>query len=250
MEDVNGFDELYHKIQELLKTQQRKIRILEEQIDVELQMDYFKNASQLRKIINKNVVEARSEELFSAEVPIEEKKQLLKLLAKVDTPKAFQAIKEYKESPDKELAQWSVLAYQESQMILESNLLDEAPMFISTGLGGKRDKLRFSLAVLANDEVFKDWQKELVEKELEYVLKSYDGELEEISHWEDKTIAGFLLPLTHNVRLLIDKVVNNCNELGHFLSEHYIITNAHKLTNEDVNRLVAIQKQVHKSKEE
>ncbi len=238
MDDVNAFDELYHKIQELIKTQNRKITLLEEQIDVQLQIDYFKDSAQLRKNIDKEAVENRANDLFNNNISISDKRELLRSLAKVDSPRAFEAIKKYKENPDDELNQWSILAYQESKMLLESNLLDEAPMFISTGLGGRDSKLRFCLVLLAAGEDFEQWQHQLIEKELDFVLKSYNGELEEISFKANKVIVNFLVPITENVRLVLNQVVNNCNELGQFLSEHYIITNTKKLTEEEVEELI------------
>jgi hypothetical protein len=47
------------------------------------------------------------------------------------------------------LKDWAALSLQESRMTLESSLLDENQVIISTGLGGKAKKLRYFAVIAA-----------------------------------------------------------------------------------------------------
>jgi len=81
--------------------------------------------------------------IFSGQAPLEMKKKALTLLAHLGTITAFRLIEMYHKKPDKELKQWSALALQECKMFLEDSLTNEMTGFISSGLGGLYNKMRF-----------------------------------------------------------------------------------------------------------
>jgi ribonucleotide reductase alpha subunit len=99
--DENIFD----KLREMSGKFPEKFNILEEQIDVKVQMEYFKFSKKHKKNIDKksqidldNIPNINNEEL-----DIEEKKKTLVELAYIDDPKAFRFIEEYIKTAPKEL---------------------------------------------------------------------------------------------------------------------------------------------------
>ncbi|WP_066628811.1 hypothetical protein [Labilibacter marinus] len=233
------FNQVYNKIQELLKSGKNTISVLEEQVDVELQLEYFKTSRKLYNKVDKEVVLMEKNQLTESAISIDVKKELLSSLAKIDDPSAFRALETYKENPDAELEQWSKLAYQESKMVLETSLLGEAPIFISTGLGGKGSQLRYFIVLVANEsEALEEWQQNLVRKELNYFFERDNGELEQIDFDTDLVLITGLLPIAINIKDTLTSVVKECNELGGFLKKSFIVTNVKKLEINEVRNMV------------
>ena len=76
---------------------------------------------------------------------------------------------------------WTTLALQESKMLLESSLLDTKQLYISTGLGGKGESLRFFAAIINKTGTpFDSAQREIIEKEFDFQFRQQNGEIEEI----------------------------------------------------------------------
>jgi len=133
MEEEN----VYRKIQEAITSLPENFSILEEQIDVELQLEYFNYVRELKEVFSEEIILQHQWDLFNPAVPIDEKKNILVLLASQDKVESFRTIEKYAKNPDPELREWSILALQESRMVLQSSLMDEQQVYISTGLGGK-----------------------------------------------------------------------------------------------------------------
>lgn len=239
MKEEIDFDKVYNKIQHLINKGDATISVLEDQIDVELQLDYFNFSKQTINKLNKEEVLDEVYLLNESGVDLEKKKEILSSLAKIDNPEAYRAIESYKDVVGEELKQWTTLALQESKMVLETSLLGKAPIFISTGLGGKGDKLRYFLVLVNKEnEGFATWQKDLVNKELQFDLKHNEGELEEVKFLDDKVIVCFLIPISVNVKEIINQIISNCNEFGDFLLKSFIVTNVKKLSDIEIQDMV------------
>ena len=239
MKEELEFDQVYNKIQELLKSGRNNISVLEEQVDVELQLEYFNTSKKLFNKIDKDVVILEKDLLVDESVDVERKKEILSSLAKLDKPEAFRVLEDYKNNPDNGLEQWSKLAFQESKMVLETSLLGEAPIFISTGLGGQGNKLRYFIVLVANEGVeLEEWQNSLANKELTYAFEANDGLVETVQSENDMILITALLPIENNVQKTVTGVVKECNELGNFLKDSFIVTNVKKLSVAEIRKMV------------
>ncbi|MCW3806599.1 hypothetical protein [Plebeiibacterium marinum] len=232
-------NKVYQKIQDLLKNKGQVVSVLEEQVDVEMQMEYFKFSKNQGKDFDKEHILNEKGLLFSEDTTVDRKKELLVSLAKIDDPEAYRAIEDYKNNADEELKSWSVLAFQESKMVLETSLLGSAPIFISTGLGGQGSNLRyFVVLVAAEDKPFEKWQCDLVEKEVGYLFESEEGEIESMEFDNDKVLIKVLLPISTNIKDFFSKGIKECNEFGNFLTESFLVTNVKELSIEEVDELI------------
>ncbi len=237
-------EKYYGDIKKALEELSGNFNILEEQIAIEDQMEYFEFSKKIReRDIGEECFRER-EELFSSETGIERKKEILSALAGVDEVKAYRTIEKYLKNPDAGLRNWSVLAMQESRMVLQSSLLDEKQVFISTGLGGKGEKLRYYVVFINRDRnrLLTATQQKLVKTELLFALKDAGGAFESIDFFEGFSTSLLLLPLKTNIREVFNSVIEECNQYGDFLAEDMIITNVKVLSRGEILRMLKERK--------
>ena len=237
-------DNIYKKIQEAISSLPENFSILEEQIDVELQMEYFNYSRDIKTKFSVEVILQHQADLFNPAISIDEKKDLLVLLAAQEKVEAFRTIEKYAKNPDPELRDWSILALQESRMVIQSSLMDEQQVYISTGLGGKEQRLRYFVVFISNENIpeYSKVQRKVVQNELEYALKNNNGILEEISFEKNLAIALLLLPVKLDIQGMFSGVINECNQYGDFVRPDIIITNVKRMTIDEIRRFINREK--------
>jgi hypothetical protein len=235
MEQENLFD----KIQEILGNLQGNFNVLEEQIDIDLQLEYFELSKDNKKTIDREEAFNERDDLFSDLRTIQQKKSLLVRLASVDKVEAFRTLERYRQNPDPELKDWASLAMHESKMLLEGSFLNENQVFISTGLGGKGQKLRyFAVFLLEEGEVMDDFKQKIIRSEMEYIFKKYDIEIEEIKFQDTLATLKAVIPIQVQLNQIFEKLIENCNQLGNFLQPNFIVTNVKELSMEEISEVL------------
>lgn len=232
MDEENIFD----KIQELFGKKPDNFSIIEQQIDIQTQLTYFEESKKVKSMaLNVDEVLKRKDELFTENQDIEQRKELLLFLANIDSVEAYRAIEKFIPEADDIIKDWAFLALQESRSTIESSLLNESQIIISTGLGGKGKKLRyFTVLASATKNHFTDLQKKLIEKELSFTLKKNDGELEKIDFIEHYATILSIVPIMVPIKNIIKSVVDECNQIGNFISKKYIVTNVKEFSLEEI----------------
>ncbi len=224
-------ENIFDKLKELFGSNAGNFNILEKQIDVDIQVKYFDLSRQVKKGLIPQIVMEDSEKLFSETMNEESKKELLARLASVEEVKAFRIIEKYYKSASESLKPWAALAYQESKMMLESKILDENQVLISTGLGGKGHKLRYFVVLLSrNEKNLSKVQKKIIRSEFGFILDKYDSELEDLNFLEGMATLMSVIPMNKPVKAVFEEAINECNNYGDFLDDNFIITNVKKLS--------------------
>jgi hypothetical protein len=226
----------YNEINEFLQNLPKNFNILEEQIDVDVQMAYFKQAQkQKRETLNTQEIQDLITQLNKTEKEEDVKQTLIKL-ANIDSVDAYRAIESFsKNTENNELRPWSILALQESRMLLESALLDEKQVFISTGMGGKGDKLRyFVVGFLESGDHFSNTQEDSLIKEFEYTLNEHNAEIESVEFQEKFALMHVLIPIKAPIKEIFTIAIKECKEIGIDLSEHFIVTNVKALKVDEI----------------
>ncbi len=233
-------ENLYDKLREIQSDGNHTINILQESIDVALQMSYFKLTTRIKKSIEPNVDYLSDVvQLYDPDVELATKKRLLCILASIDDPKYFRAIETFKKNAPDNLKEWSTLALQESKMLLESSLLDTKLLYISTGLGGKGEALRFFIVLVNKKNIaYDDSQAQIIEKELDFHFRRQNGEIEEIKFDGQYAQITCLLPLECNIGDVVKNVIKECNTYGGFIEEDFLLTNVKKLSTEEINQFL------------
>ena len=154
--------------------------------------------------------------------------------------KAYRTLEKFVKESDGHLKQWGILALQESRMLMQSSLLDEQQVFISTGLGGKGKKLRyFTVFINANkDALLTETQQKLLKDELVFELKKHDGIVESMDFMEGFSSGLVMLPLQVDIKSVFQNVISECNQYGGFLQEDLIITNVKVLSRGEIIQLI------------
>lgn len=248
-------ENIINQLQELLHLP-KNFSILEEQIDVGLQIEYFEYSKKIRERqheLKKNQFNAADEniffdirnaldnkdKLFEKGFPLEGKKELLTCLASLEEVAAYRAIERYAKEADAGLKQWSVLALQESRMLIENNLLNESQVFISTGLGGKGTKLRYFVVLTSKTgKPFNPTQRKVIKSEFEFALEKNDSELEEFDFEENIAMLLVVMPLDAPLQDIFKGALEECNELGDFISPNFIVTNVKRLSVDEIKQFI------------
>jgi hypothetical protein len=236
-------ENIYDKIQEILGRFQGNYNILEERIDIDIQMEYFESSKGIKKTFDTEEALETKNDLFSSEKSISHKKLLLSRLASIENVEAFRTLEKYQNNPDPELKDWATLAMQESRMLLESSFLDENQVFISTGMGGKGNKLRYFVVFIAKpDKIINDFCQKIIRSEMAYIFKNYDAEIEEINFSDSFAAVKTIIPINIQLNEIFEDAVSECNQFGDFLEMNFIVTNVKELSFQEIEKVIATSK--------
>lgn len=231
-------ENIFDKIKEILGAIGGNFNILEYKVDVKLQMEYFDFSRNLKRDADPELIVNKAGELYDPQVPTDTKKEILALLATIETPEAFRLIETFVKNCANELKDWAIMALQESRMLLESKLLEENQVYISTGLGGKSGKLRYFIALFPEFGPFTETQQKLIKSEFEFHFKKFDAEVEKIDFQNAYASIVGLIPLDVPVKDPIQGVIDECNSLGSFIKNGFLITNVKEFSPLEVENIL------------
>ncbi|MBP7506871.1 MAG: hypothetical protein KA807_03550 [Prolixibacteraceae bacterium] len=229
----------HNSIKEIMDFIPDNFSILEDKIDLDVQKDFFNSLKDL--IINpEDKIEDLISNLNNTDLSVEERKIILLKLSSIDSVEAYRAIEKLYNMPDSEFKEWTALALQQSKLIIQSSLLGEQIVFISTGLGGKNGKLRYYLIFPYSNstKTLSDFQLKILKEELEFLLSKNNGEVEESDITSRYASFMIILPLKAPIADIVKVIVDECNQYGSFLSEDVLITNMKKFNEEDIISII------------
>ncbi len=222
MEEENALEH----IQNFFKEFQGEINIIDEKIEIPLQMEYFNMSKEIRNMPALDDWMEKSEMLYDEKTPREIVKKLLVQLATTEDVKAYRIIEKFSQQANGTIKHWSLLALQESRMLLQSKLMEQSQVLISTGLGGKGNKLRYFFALFTNNGLpFSELQQKVVKSEFEFMCKKNQSEIEELQFAENIATIVALIPIFIPIQNLFSNAISECNIYGNFLRDNCIITN-------------------------
>jgi len=207
--------------------------VMESAIDLSVQEEYlkFEKTINFESLDYKSVL-MESKKLFFESTPIEAKKKMLILLGHLGTPESYTTIERYLKISGQDLRNWVLVALQECRMFLESSLLGEDAGIISTGLGGKGNKLRHYFIISSkNDSLFSREQEEVIEDKFGIASHKFNVEVEKYIFRENCSIIRILVPIDIAVGKFIEAGIKECSD---FLFFHYYVTNVKEPSNEEI----------------
>ncbi|MDR2389075.1 MAG: hypothetical protein LBD89_04730 [Tannerellaceae bacterium] len=216
--------------------------VLEQRIPIEVQIEYFKYSEQMRK----NYAKMTEEEYYiymhslsNETLSSDHKKYILTSLAISSDVRAYRFLEDYAQHPEADIAHWAYMALMESRISLESELLEEKQIYISTGLGGKGEKLRFYVLIIAlKEEPFQEYQRQTIESEFTYYLPSEDIEIERLTIYDSYVELVLLIPVRKDIKTILDNIIAECNQYGNFLSNIITVTNVKELSADEVAEII------------
>lgn len=235
-------DDVFKKFRESFSELHGHFHVLEQSVSVDRQMEYFRFSERVKlehPQLGVEEVTQIAEKLLEADAAVDDIKLELVLLASSHEVKAYRVLENYVNNPHPDLKDWAQLALMESRMAMESYLSDEKQIFISTGLGGRGEKLRFFVLLLSADGgSFLDYQRKVIEREFEYYLPKQDCEIEKLEVEENYVVLLFLVPVRSNLKSILDYLIQECNQYGNFVSDLYTVTNVKELTKDEIQAII------------
>lgn len=236
---VGNDDNIYDKLQEYFGLEENSINILEETIDADIQFEYFEYSRNYNSHKSEEEIIRDKNIIFDNRISLDEKKAVLVELASINNIEAFRTIEKYVSLPDIKLYDWACIALQESRLHLESRLLDENKVLITTGLGGRGLKLRYFIVLFTPDgKKLSKTQQRIIEKELKYFLPKNNSELEDIVFEDGFASVLAMIPIQVNLKALFRKIISECNHIGNFLYNDFIITNVRAMHYTEIKELL------------
>lgn len=214
--------------------------ILEDLVPIEEQMEYFKYYEKLKADNERFVRDDEVAILFSSDASIERKKKSLTLLSSIPDVGAYRSIETYQSSPlEPELKNWASIALIGSRIVLNSDLSGKKQVYISSGLGGHENKLRFfSLFTSPTGEDFTDLQKQITEREFKFQLENADVEIETFEIEKNYFSILLLFSFEVDVRTVLNAALDECNKYGNFLDSKFLFTNTKMLNDAEIQKLL------------
>lgn len=232
--------DVFREFQESLKGFHGNLHVLDTTISVEDQLAYFKYSEDVRKNVSEESVDDQIEVLIHPDSTFEELKYALSYLAISGDVKAYRALENYNQqdkTQDKLLNNWVQLSLLQAKITLESELADEKAIFISTGLGGRGNLLRFySFFKSSGFTPFSDYQRQMIEKEFLFSLHKYHGILENIEIKDNYFSLLFLIDFHVDLQKMLRDAVSECNQYGDFINTNFIVTNVKVFDEEDIQK--------------
>mgnify|MGYP004565229623 CR=1 FL=1 len=235
----NRDEQKWESVNQLLSKVGSHLNILEEEIDVDVQYQYMKLFEYLAKKKNIKFLSedaiSHAQDLFDDSISDEKKKILLTTLATVNDVSIYRVIEAFQKQASS-LKSWATIALQQSRMIIQSSLLDESTVFLSSGLGGRGSLLRYFCVYFANKGVeLQPFQWDIAKKESELVINHHKGVVEQFNCYPQYVTFTILLPIEVNLKEIFNAIIDECNTYGNFLQEDIILTNVKKLAPEEID---------------
>lgn len=236
---MEDHENLYEKIREILGGSPGNLKILEHRIDMDLQVEYYECSRRLHSEVDEQWALDNESCLREPGYSDEVKKSILARLATIERVECYRAIESYLDEAEEPLKDWALLALNESRILLEGELLQENQVFISTGLGGKEQKLRYFVVLLSRNKMdLTPSQQQVIRNEFGFLVRKYDAELEDIRFSGYLATVLLLLPMTHSLKTVFQDAIAECNIYGDFLHEDFIVTNVKTLSFEEIRGFI------------
>lgn len=172
---------------------------------------------------------------------LNQKKHSIALLVLAGTIRAYRQLEAYSGEAEGELADWVRMAFSEVSISLQVEFLEEPHVLVASGLGGKGDRMRFFALFRSNDNIpFEDYQCRFMEKEFAYSLSSEGCEIDRLKVGQQHVELLIFVPVSVDFFRVITKLVEECNQYGNFLSPQIFVTNAKRMTEDEIEQALSV----------
>ena len=230
-------DDIFDEFQHSLDALDGNFHVLESNVPVERQMEYFNYSENVKRTIGNDTIDNQIVVLNNPDATINDLKYAKTYLAVSGDVKAYRALETYSEEHKDDEDDWTVMALLQAKITLESEFSDQKQFFISTGLGGKGRNLRFfSFFKSEQSKPFSTYQRELIEKEFSFHIHNSGGEMEKLELKENYFTIEFLIDLHANIKKMLDDATAECNQYGNFINQLFAVTNVKRYTEAEIQR--------------
>lgn len=215
-------------IRDILQSIPSEFRVIENQINRSVIEEYY-------RILEKLLVENKSNTASNiAAKPDETIKEKLVRLAQKGDVKGYREIEAVIRNHEKQkVVRFAYVALKFARLHLENQLSDAPVGFISSGLGGKGNKLRYYFAMTSDKQIERETELEIVEQ-LQIICKKCDSEFEEIENAGHCVLIKILISMEFAIGHVIEELISKFPSID----EGYLCTNVEKPTPEFIQRWI------------
>ncbi len=131
------------------------------------------------------------------------------------------------------------MSLQKSRAHIEHSLSNNDKIYISSGLGGSGNKLRYFFVLSSSDNSdFTRFHQEILKKEIEYSLQKYGGVAESTIFYNYFVTIVCLIPINVSLEKVFQHIIDECNQFGNFLSDKIIATNTELFKEETIMKIL------------
>jgi len=228
------------EIKKIIESIPEHFHILESETDWNIHSDFITLTEKLssQEYVEKELID-ESKKLFSDTISNDLKIELLVRLGCSGIVESYRILEKFYADCDTELKTWGALALQESWILLESKLTDTNSGFISSGLGGKDNCLRFFFVIFSTTcKPFNSTERKLINMEFELISKEFNSNIETIDFHEDYSCLTILISMDVAPDTVIMSGIHKCNELGKFIVPHYFVTNVEIPSKKEISDII------------
>lgn len=208
-----------------------KIKTIEKEINIITQIEFrnqlYNNKDFVKDLGFENKI------LFSSTTSLDKKKKILQSLVLCKEIGAYRIIEEFHKScKEKDLKEWAYLALLYSEIIIENQLSNDKRVLISSGLGGKNEKLRYSIVFKKKNKTeFSDIEQKTIIDDVKYFFTKFEAELESIEFKNELIFIKMLYPFEKDFFDVAKLIISSVNMLiPELLDSYYFSTNIKEFT--------------------
>ena len=155
-------------------------------------------------------------------------------LAEIGDVKSYRKIEEIiQKRANPELIEFAYVALKFARINLENQLSDEPIGFISSGLGGKGNKLRYYFVIKSAENISQE-REQRIQDQLKLICLKSDSEFETIENFGNYVLIKILVSIDFAIGNVIEQLIEKCN----FADKEYFCTNVEKPTNELIEKWI------------
>jgi len=211
-----------NEIRKVLDSIPYEFRVLEDNINQSTIEEFYDLGERIANNENEegNILNPRKEELVK--------------LAKIGDIKSYRVIEEIiQNTENSDLKEFACVALKFARVSLENRLSDEPIGFISSGLGGKENKLRYYFVIQSTEKISKEREQMIID-ELKLICLSSDSEFETIENFGNYVLIKILVSIDFAIGNVIEQLIDKCN----FAEKEYFCTNVERPTNELIEKWI------------
>lgn len=241
---------------ELSSLSSEQIHQLSEHVPMPLQTLYIRLAKLIRKQRAQNILQLTNQEIIEqANIILQdpdadpsEQQEHLARLSSTSSVEALRLVQAVLPKLEGVTRSWALMSELDLKMSIVSDLVDTRQVMLSSGLGGQGRLIRLHGFVLyPESRVIEAYQRDILTKELEYVITRSGGQVESYELTEQFILFSLLVPLDSDIAELIRRYITSCNELGSLLSTRSFLTNVTPL---DISRVEELIKEMEEANED
>ena len=221
---------IYEQLRKFLNRLPRNFKVTEQGFNPDIITIFRK---EMQKLKNKKINFEETKDKLATEKEEETLKSLTIQLASIGSVASLRALETYEKQAPERIREWVQLSIVQCRIKVEQDLSDESVAYITTGLGGKDDKIRYYVATKSTEQLTPK-HVQFAREEFHDLSKEWSSELETVENMENFLLFKMLIPVNAAIPDMLLEGIKRCG----FLSAQFWLNNMQKPTYKDLKKWI------------